>query len=636
MISQQTIEAVKQRVSIVDIIGEHVKLKKEGADLVGLCPFHNEKSGSFKVSSAKDMYKCFGCGKSGDSISFIMEHKKLKYVDAIKLLAAKYNIEVTEVENEESKRSFSKPEPRPEKISKRFIEWFENRGITNNTLLRFKISECLEWMPKAKKEVATLCFNYFEQDELVNIKFRAANKDFKLSKDARLIFYNLDAISGVNEAIIVEGEIDAMSYHEANEYCVVSVPNGAGAGNLKLEYLDNCFRYFEGKTKIYISTDNDEPGKKLSEELCRRLGKERCYLVQYPEGCKDANEVLVKYGKEAVKALKDNAKLYPLDGESTVEDMKPTLYDYYENGYPKGVDSRLIDESLPTDGFLTFIPQQLTMVTGINGHGKDEVVNAICVGLAKVAGWKTAICQFEENTEITTTKILEKYSGKSFDFRKDATKRMSKEQFEEGLLFVDEYFKLMNVDEMGTSIDDILEKCKQMIFRYGINVLIISPWNCIEHQIPVGMPETNYISQTLSKITSFIKKHNIHCFLVAHPTKMMKNLQTKKYEVPTLQNISGSVHFANKAHNGLSVYRNFDDGTTEIHIQKVKFYWLGRIGMRLFYYDTQTRQYISQFATTEENTPILPPPNFKPITLPNNLEDGKLFLDDEYLQEQPF
>jgi twinkle protein len=635
MISQTTIEAIKQRINITELIGDFVKLKKEGANYVGLCPFHDEKSGSFTVSHSKNMFKCFGCGKSGDGINFIMEHNKLGYVDAIKLLATKYNIEIIEVEYEETKRTYTAPAPRLEKISKRFIEWFENRGISNNTLLRFKVTECLEWMPKARKETTTLCFNYYEQDNLVNIKFRAANKDFKLSKDARLIFYNLDAISGLNEAIISEGEIDAMSWHEVEEYAVVSVPNGAGTGNLKLEYLDNCYSYFEGKTKIYISTDNDEAGRRLCEELCRRLGKERCYIIEYPKDCKDANDVLVKHGKETLRKLKQDAKLYPLDGESTIESMKPILYDFYENGYPKGCESGLIDDSGANEGFLTFIPQQLTMVTGINGHGKDEIVNAICVGLAKGSGWKTAICQFEENPEITASKIIEKFVGKAFDFRKDATKRMNKQEFEQGLLFVDEYFKVMNVNEMGTSIDEILEKARQMIFRYGINVLVISPWNCIEHQIPNGMAETNYISLTLSKITRFIKKFNIHCFLIAHPTKMQKNLQTKKYEVPTLQNISGSVHFANKAHNGLSVYRNFDDFTTEVHIQKAKFYWLGRIGMRLFYYDSKVRQYVSQYATTPENKPVMPPPNFKKIDIPPNLEEGHLFIDED-LQEQPF
>ena len=92
MISQQTIDAVKQHIDIIDIIGESVKLKKDGSNFVGLCPFHDEKSGSFKIKPSEGFYKCFGCGKSGDTITFIMEHKKVNYATAIKELAAKYNI----------------------------------------------------------------------------------------------------------------------------------------------------------------------------------------------------------------------------------------------------------------------------------------------------------------------------------------------------------------------------------------------------------------------------------------------------------------------------------------------------------------------------------------------------------------
>lgn len=96
MISQNTIQQVLGHIDIVDIVGEFVKLKKRGASYLGLCPFHNEKTPSFTVSPSKEIYKCFGCGKSGNAISFVMEHEKYSYVDALKWLAKKYNIEVEE------------------------------------------------------------------------------------------------------------------------------------------------------------------------------------------------------------------------------------------------------------------------------------------------------------------------------------------------------------------------------------------------------------------------------------------------------------------------------------------------------------------------------------------------------------
>src|SRR5216110_3609163 len=98
MISQTTIQEILSRIDIIDIIGGFVKLKRRGANYLVLCPFHNEKTPSFTVSPTKEIYKCFGCGRSGNSISFLMEHEKYSYVEALKWLANKYNVEIEETE----------------------------------------------------------------------------------------------------------------------------------------------------------------------------------------------------------------------------------------------------------------------------------------------------------------------------------------------------------------------------------------------------------------------------------------------------------------------------------------------------------------------------------------------------------
>jgi DNA primase len=98
MITPNTIEQIKNRIDIIDVIGEYVKLKKRGANYLGNCPFHNEKTPSFTVSPSKEIYKCFGCGKSGNTITFLMEHDKLSYVEALRWLANRYGIEIEETE----------------------------------------------------------------------------------------------------------------------------------------------------------------------------------------------------------------------------------------------------------------------------------------------------------------------------------------------------------------------------------------------------------------------------------------------------------------------------------------------------------------------------------------------------------
>ncbi len=96
MITQNTIQQIQSRIDVIDVVGNFVKLKKRGSNYLGLCPFHNERTPSFTVSPSKEIYKCFGCGKSGNSISFIMEHEKASYVEALRWLANRYNVEIEE------------------------------------------------------------------------------------------------------------------------------------------------------------------------------------------------------------------------------------------------------------------------------------------------------------------------------------------------------------------------------------------------------------------------------------------------------------------------------------------------------------------------------------------------------------
>jgi DNA primase len=96
VILQSTIQEIVSRIDIIDVVGGLVKLKKRGANYLGNCPFHNERTPSFTVSPSKEIFKCFGCGKSGNTISFLMEHEKLSYVETLRWLAARYNVAVEE------------------------------------------------------------------------------------------------------------------------------------------------------------------------------------------------------------------------------------------------------------------------------------------------------------------------------------------------------------------------------------------------------------------------------------------------------------------------------------------------------------------------------------------------------------
>lgn len=584
MISHQSIAELKDVAKMSHIAGLFTKLKRAGKNYEGCCPIHKEKTPSFKIPVADETFaKCFGCGFSGDVFDLTMKMNGGTFYDAVRWVAAQCNFELAEEEKE-----CTPPLPRLTKLSQPFIEYFEGRGISNYTLLRFGITESTEWMPKANGQIPVVCFNYFRNGELVNIKYRGAQKDFKLNKSSELIFYNLDAIKDTDTCIIVEGEVDCLSMHEAGIYNVVSVPNGTTPKGNRLQYLDNCYDYFIDKKRIIIATDNDKVGKELKAELSRRLCVERCLEVIFPSDCKDANDVLVKYGKATLAAIVSTAKELPIDHVIAHEDIAADVMQYYEHGYPQGTKTGV--EGL--DEYLQLMPGQFTTVTGAPGHGKSEFIDNIMAHTAVNAGWRWAICSFENTpAALHATKIAEKIAGRAFDYRRNPEHRIPPADMPDILQFIGSNFIFYNTITADVTIDGILAKAAELVARKGINGILIDPWNYIEHVIPNGMTETMYISDMLSKVKIAAQKMGIHIILIAHPAKLQKDKNTGKYEVPTMYSISGSAHFNNKTDNGLTIYRDFDSKTVTVYIQKVRYSWLGKIGYVEYNYNTMTRQY---------------------------------------------
>ena len=157
MIDSQTVERIKDASNIVDVVSEFVTLRKSGSNYKGLCPFHNEKTPSFYVSPARGTCHCFGCGKGGNAISFIMEHEQMTYPEALRWLAHKYNIEIKERElTDDEKREQSERESMfiiNEWVSNYFedilhnnvdgvaigMQYFRTRGFRDDVIRKFKL-----------------------------------------------------------------------------------------------------------------------------------------------------------------------------------------------------------------------------------------------------------------------------------------------------------------------------------------------------------------------------------------------------------------------------------------------------------------------------------------------------------------
>src|SRR5574344_691557 len=213
-------------------------------------------------------------------------------------------------------------------ISDRALKWFEGRGISRQTVEALKITEGEEWMPQKNGQANTIQFNYYRNGELINTKFRTGDKCFKLCSGAELLPYNIDSIKGTKECIITEGEMDALSVVECGRFDVISVPNGA---NANLAYLDDYIEeYFDDKETIFIASDTDTKGVILRDELLRRFGAERCRILEYGEGCKDANEHLMKFGRESLLQCLANAPDVKIEGIFTVSDFEQSLDAIFE------------------------------------------------------------------------------------------------------------------------------------------------------------------------------------------------------------------------------------------------------------------------------------------------------------------
>jgi twinkle protein len=442
-------------------------------------------------------------------------------------------------------------------------DWFKTRGISKQTLDDLKVTEGSEWMPQTQKTENVIKFNYFMGSELTNVKYRDGRKNFKLYKGAEKVFYNIDSIVGFEYCIIVEGEMDVLALHEAGITNAISVPNGATLNTNNLDYLDSCIDYFDDKDKVILACDSDEAGQALQTELIRRLGSETCHIATF-EDCKDANEYLLKYGKEKLSERISKAKPVPLENVTTFRDVEDEVTDFVKNGFKPGFQIGLqnFDEI-----FSTYTGQFIT-VTGIPSSGKSDFVDQMVVGYNNNYGWKTAFASPENQpTYLHAHKLLRKtWQGMPTkeDIGGDRWNQIADH-------CNSNYF---HIDMERYTLDSVLRKGAELVKRKGIKCLVIDPFNKVRDV--GGSDDVNrYTMEYLQKIEIFAKKYDVLVFIVAHPTKMYKNQKTGEIDEPTMYSIKGGGEWYDASYHGILVHRNYENNTVKAKVLKVKFQNLG-------------------------------------------------------------
>jgi DNA primase len=363
MITSNTIQQITNRIDIIDVVGEFVKLKKRGTNFIGNCPFHNEKSPSFTVSPAKEIYKCFGCGKSGNTITFLMEHEKYSYVESLRWLAARYNIEIEETETSPAQKLAQQVADSLYAINNFAMDFFakqyweteagesiaqsymQHRGFLKPIVEKFKIG----YNPSDKDSLAkALIQNQFNPElfaktglvverngewqdnyrdriifpihnttgKIIGFGARQIAKNDKSPKyinspendiyvKSKILYgsyFARTAIDKLNECLLVEGYTDVVSLHQAGIENVVA----SGGTSLTIDQLRLIKKYTQNLTIIY---DGDAAGVKAALRGLDMALEEglNVQLVLIPDK-EDPDSYVNKVGPDAFREFVQSAK----------------------------------------------------------------------------------------------------------------------------------------------------------------------------------------------------------------------------------------------------------------------------------------------------------------------------------------
>jgi twinkle protein len=489
-------------------------------------------------------------------------------------------------------------------MSPRVTEYLEARGYDVETIVKLNLSSVSRkrGSPPAPHECVVI--PYVQRGKVVATKLRDLDATerkqhwfWEKPETTKLTLWNRDVIADQTLSelplIITEGEWDAFTAIEAGFPRTVSVPAGANdrpgenSGDERERprathaYIDEAFDDLKRCAVIIIATDNDSAGQNLQDDLIARFGKARCKIAEYPDDCKDLNDVLKKHGIAEVRNVINRAKYFPVDdvvslfeiprpGPLEVHKLRGLGRDFYERvGFCRG---------------------QVSFWTGYAGRGKTTVLMNVLHGAVREWGWRVGGSFFEDNVWRTFEPAMSRiYHGKE---------SLSTDERRESQKWMHEWFKFAIPKEDGDKrLDWFLDRADVCVKRFGCRLLVLDPWTQLNLEFSrSGGSETTQIGKYIDKCTEFAERTQCHLAITAHPTKPDED----RDRIPDLYSISGSAHFMNKAFLGVSVH-SYDDmpGVTDVHVSKVKIIpEMGRRGRFSLRFDSASRR-LSEMSASE-------------------------------------
>lgn len=452
----------------------------------------------------------------------------------------------------------SPEEPGPS-LHPKHKEWLEARG------LRSDIAESLEISTRQDGRGNWLVFPYRLNGVLVNRKFRmTSEKRHEMDQGGRLCLWNAEVLKSDQvvdygkPVIITEGEFDALTAIQCGFKRTVSVPNGAPADRIDDPVNSNRYRFLwesiddlERVKTFILATDADGPGLTLAHDLAAILGPERCQFVEYPEGCKDLNETLQQHGPAGVSRVIMAAKAFPVKGLYSMADFpdSPPV-----RSMPIGIDCM--------NDKIEIVPGTLTIFTGYANMGKSTVMNTI-LAHAIAHGVPCCIASFETLPKPILRDGLAKalIGCGNEEFHNHPLRAGAYAEIEKNVRIVSNALD----EELELDMDSFLETVRIAVVRDGVKIVVLDPWNELEHKRNRDESLTEYVGRAIRKVKAFARRYNVAFWIVAHPTKPAKGMN----QMPSLYDVSDSANWSNKADYGL-VYHRPDKTVNEAHLAVVK------------------------------------------------------------------
>lgn len=416
-------------------------------------------------------------------------------------------------------------------------------------------------------------FPFLVGDKVVNHKYRtiSGEKRFFQDKDHKAAFWNFNCLADTTlqaePLIICEGEFDALALIQAGYLRTVSVPDGAPGKPIgdtettKYDFLLAALPLLKGVPEIILMTDDDQAGYALRDDLALRLGRPRCKWVQFPmhpdatRRLKDPNEVLMHYGKRGLTEVVNRAQFLKVKGIFRMSELPPlAIPEALDLGFPgleRHLKARLGD---------------FWVVTGIPGHGKSTWLNDAICRLTDRYGMTACFASFEQQPQTDHRRSLRRWHGGRPE------QYLTVDELKKADAWIDRHFSFLVPDEDDEAdLKWVLDRAAASVIQHGAQIVVIDPWNEMDHARPREMSLTEYTGFAIKEFKRFAKTKNVLVIVVAHPTKLKKS-DDNIVAMPTLYDISDSAHWVNKPEVGIIVHRpDLTQTETVVKIAKVRY-----------------------------------------------------------------